>query len=283
MNPRRSLSVPRLVAALGLGWWLVASSAAAENTAAARFDSANLLYEKGQYESAAQAYEALLGDGARSAPLLFNAGNAWFKSGKRGRAVARWLQAEVLEPRNDRIQVNLEFVRKEVNGGLLPTPRWPAQLRLLSLDEWTLILLGSGWLLFGTLTLMAWRPAWRGRLKLPAALGGLAFIAILGLLVLTLRERAGTVVAVVVTDEAVVRFGPLTASQSAFVARDGMEFRVVDRKDEWLRIADGRGRDGWLPQGQVIQLRGGEVLDGPGASAAVPLQARIGNVLELRP
>jgi len=284
MNRCSFRSLARLCTAFALAGLMLTGAVMAEDEVSVQFESANLLYEKGQFEPAARAYESLLNAGVRSAPLLFNAGNAWFKAGKRGRAVACWLQAEALEPRNDRIQINLEFVRKEVNGGVLPDARWPAPLRKLSLDEWAAVFLAAGWACFGLLAIMVWRPAWRGRLKAPAWVSGLAFAGSLTLLVITTRDRAHTTVAVVVTEEAVVRFGPLAASQSAFVARDGTEFRVVDRKDEWLRVADALGRDGWLLGQQVVQLRGGQVLvesSSPGPTA--PLQAQLPTRLDARP
>jgi SH3-like domain-containing protein len=92
--------------------------------------------------------------------------------------------------------------------------------------------------------------------------------------VITARDRAGSIVAVVVVKEAVVRFGPLAESQSAFVARDGAEFRVTDRKDAWLKVEDALGREGWLLGNQVIQLQAGQVISAPApAGAGVPLQA----------
>ena len=245
----------------------------------ARFEAANLLYEKGQFEPAARGYEALIGEGARSAGLLFNAGNAWFKTGQTGRAVAHWLQAETLEPRNDRIQINLEFARKNINGGAVPDPRWPAPLRRLTLDEWAGIFLVTGWLFFGSLAVGAWKPTLRGALRAPLTVSGLALIASFTLLLITTRERADTVVAVVVSDEAVVRFGPLPESQSAFVARSGTEFRVTDRKDAWLKVEDTQGREGWLLGSQVIQLRAGHVVtDSTPAGQAEPLHASLGEV-----
>ena len=263
---------PCLMLVLALVCLTGATHAADEVTA--KFEAANLLYEKGQFEPAAAAYEQLLADGVRSAGLLFNAGNAWFKTGQTGRAVACWLQAEALEPRNDRIQINLEFAREAVTGGLVPVPLWPAQLKLLTLGEWAALFLATGWVCFGLLALAAWRPAWRGRIRLPAVISGLTLVVTLTLLVITARDRADAVVAVVVVKEAVVRFGPLAESQSAFVARDGAEFRVTDRKDAWLKVEDALGREGWLLGSQVVQLRAGQVASAPApAGAGVSLHA----------
>lgn len=246
--------------ALGVGLFLPANSIAAEDTSAA-FDAANLLYEKGQYESAARAYEALIAQGVRTSAVLFNAGDARFKSGQIGLAVAHWLEAQAIDPRNDRIQINLDFARKEINGGTLPTTHWPVQLRLLTLNEWALLVLLSTWLFFGGLAIATWKPKTRAFLRLPIGLGGFVMVASLVLTIITIRDRSASTVAVVIVDESVVRYGPLEESQSAFVARDGTELRVTDRKDEWLKVEDAAGREGWLPGKQVIELRGGRVLN----------------------
>jgi len=240
----------------------------ADDALESRFEDANLLYEKGQFETAARAYEQLISEGYRSAPLLFNAGNANFKAGQTGRAVAFWLQAEALEPRNDRIKINLEFARKSIAGGVIPVPAWPAPLQILTLDEWAMALLVSGWLFFGALTVLVIRPSCRSLMRLPVTLCGLLLLCVVLLAVMTARDRLRTITAVVVTDEAVVRFGPLSESQSAFVARNGSEFRVTDRKDEWLKIEDSQGREGWLLGSQVIQLRAGRLLAAPAALPA---------------
>lgn len=248
---------------------------AAEQDATARFDDANLLYEKGRYEEAASAYEALLRE-VRTAPLHFNAGNAWFKTGRKGQAVVHWLQAAALDPRNERIQINLEFVRNSLSGGVPAPSSWRDHLRRLTLNEWALLTAGAAWVFFGALALGTVRPDWRPGLRGPTVLGLLALVGCGTLLGITASDGAGNVVAVVVADEAVVRFGPLPESQSAFVARDGAELRVTDEKDEWLRVEDTRGREGWLLAEQVIRLRAGrEIPKTPASTSTPPLQARV--------
>lgn len=274
----------RLLMGLALGCVLSLFSlpSRGEGALATEFDAANLLYEKGQYEQAAHAYEAMLAKGVRSSSLLFNAGDAQFKSGQIGRAVAHWLEAQAIDPRNDRIQINLDFARKSINGGMLPVPTWPAQLRFLTLNEWAVLLLLTGWLFFGSLALVAWKPKWSARLRLPVVLSGVLLLTTLVLLTITARDRESSVVAVVIVEESVVRFGPLAESQSAYVAHNGAEFRVTDHKDAWLRVEDDLGHEGWLPDDQVIQLRAGRVFHGsakPGESAT----ARMAEADRLRP
>ena len=55
------------------------------------FESANKLYEEGKYSEAATAYARLLQTGETSPALYFNLGNAFFKSGQIGRAIAAFI------------------------------------------------------------------------------------------------------------------------------------------------------------------------------------------------
>jgi len=216
------------------------------------------LYEKGQFAPAASAYDKIINEGTRTSALLFNAGNAHFKSDEIGLAMANWLQAETLDPRNNRIQINLEFARKSITGGAQPVPLWPAQLKVLTLNEWAGLSLVTLWLCFTGLALGVWKPKLRPTLRVPNVLCGLSLVVTVILLIITAKDRSDTVSAIVIKPEAVVRFGPLPESQSAFVARDGSEFRMTDRKDNWLRVEDSTGREGWLTSDQVILLRGGK-------------------------
>ncbi len=234
------------------------ASLRAEKTAPVAFDAANLLYEKGQFAAAASAYEKIIADGTRTSALLFNAGNAYFKSEKIGEAVACWLQAEALDPRNNRIRINLEFARESISGGAQPVPLWPSQLRVLTVNEWAALSLVAGWLCFTGLALGAWKPTLRPTLRVPVLMSSVGLAVVVTLLVITAGDRTDTVNAIVVKPEAVVRFGPLPESQSAFIARDGSEFRMTDRKNGWLRVEDANGREGWFTSDQVILLRGGK-------------------------
>jgi tetratricopeptide (TPR) repeat protein len=83
--------VAALLAAVVISLFPAQSPAA---VSAAAFDSANKLYEEGKFAEAASAYETLAKSGQSSATLCFNLGNAFFKSGQIGRAIAAYRQAE---------------------------------------------------------------------------------------------------------------------------------------------------------------------------------------------
>src|SRR5204863_6861501 len=77
------------------------------------FEAANRLYFEGKFSEAATTYGILEQSGEKSPALYFNWGNALFKSGQIGRAIAAYRQAEALAPRDPDIRANLQFARKQ--------------------------------------------------------------------------------------------------------------------------------------------------------------------------
>lgn len=221
----------------------------------ASFEQANKLYEQGKYDEAAAAYQALLQRGAVSPVVYFNLGNAWFKSGQTGRAIAAYRQAEHLAPRDPNVRFNLQFARKKVTGtDVRAGVDW---LRNLTLNEWTWIAIAAYWIFFVLLVLRELRPAWRASLRGASVLAAVAFLLSAGLLLAA--YRAPTTSAVVVSPNAVVRYGPLDESQVFYQLRDGSELTVLDRKrtgenQTWLQVRDSSRRIGWLKQQEVIVL-----------------------------
>lgn len=224
----------------------------AEDSTAA-FDAANILYAEGKFTEAAGAYERILGAGYVSPALYFNLGNAFFKSGQIGRAIAAYRRAEQLSPRDPDLRANLQFARNQVQGPTLRASRWERLLGTLSLNEWTWLGAGALWLTFALLTVRQLRPALARSLKNWAfAAGGVAVLLIV-CLALVFAGSSKSKAAIVAAPEAAVRTGPLDGSPNAFTARDGAELRVLDQKGDWLEVTDGTRR-GWVKLTQVIAL-----------------------------
>lgn len=224
--------------------------AAEELTSA--FEAANKLYETGNYESAAQAYDAIIAEGNYSPALFFNLGNAWFRAGQPGRAIAAYRQAERLAPRDPDIQANLRFVLSKVTGNR-PEEINPARRRFagFTLNEWTWLAMIALWVWMILLALREFRPQWKPSLKNYTMFSGLLTAALIALAWIAKSKLDGAS-AVVIVSEAVVRYGPLEESQSAFTLNDGIELDVIDRKDGWLRVADPEARTGWIQEDHVI-------------------------------
>ncbi len=217
------------------------------------FEAANKLYEEGKFTEAAAAYESLLQSGFTSAALYFNLGNARFKAGRIGPALAAYHRAAALDPRDPDIRANLQFARNQVQGPTYKTVFYERWLNQLTLNEWSLLAAGFFWAFFILLALRQFRPALRPLTgKWTFALLVAALFTGSGLGTRLWNERHAPV-ATVVTSDAVVRHGPLSESQPAFTLHDGAEVKILDRKDDWLQVTTDPQRVGWLTRDNLTR------------------------------
>jgi tetratricopeptide (TPR) repeat protein len=220
------------------------------------FSAANKFYAEGKFSDAANGYEKILASGTSSPNLLFNCGNAEFKSGNLGKAIAAFRRAELLAPRDSEIRANLAFVRNQVQGATVRESFWQNWLGNLSLNEWTVFATIAFWLTFLLLAAKQIRPALAAKLKsatwIFAALT-VFFGTILGVQTANHFTRQ---TAVVISAQVTARSGPFDDAQNAFAIHDGAELSVLDRREDWVQVADGSGKIGWLPVKQVEVLPG---------------------------
>jgi tetratricopeptide (TPR) repeat protein len=221
---------------------------------ASSFSSANELYARGKFSEAAAAYGTILNSGAVSANLLFNEGNAEFKSGNLGRAIAAYHRAAQLAPRDADIRANLEFARNQVHGTTWRETRWEGWLGALSLNEWTVLAALAFWLVFLLLAAMQIQPSLQSLLRGPARAAGVVAVCFCACLGAAATFHFSKSVAVVVLPDAVTRSGPFNDAQNVFAVHDGAELAVLDRRTGWVEVTDGAGRIGWMPDGQVEVL-----------------------------
>jgi tetratricopeptide (TPR) repeat protein len=224
--------------------------------ATADFAVANRLYAEGKFGEAASAYEKLRQTGVQSSALLFNYGNAEFKSGHLGNAIAAYRQAALRSPRDAEVNANLAFVRNQVQGATLRESHWQYWLGQLTLNEWTLLTATAFWLTLLLLAGQQLRPALGPKLKSATSLFGIVTILSGAALALQVVNHFYEQTAVVVSPEATARSGPFDEAQRAFAAHDGAELAVRDRHGDWIQVADGSGKIGWLQTKQVVILPG---------------------------
>jgi tetratricopeptide (TPR) repeat protein len=224
--------------------------------AASDFSAANKLYAEGKFADAATAYQKILQTDGQSPSLLFNYGNAEFKAGQLGKAIAAYRRAELLTPRDAELRANLAFVRNQVQGVTLRESQWQKWIGPLSLNEGAVLTAVLFWMLFALLIARQIRPTLAP--KLPSATRLAAVLTLFSGAVLALQSQThfNSAVAVVTSADATARSGPFDEAQSAFTARDGAEMRVLGRHDDWVQIADGAGKIGWVSRKQVEVLPG---------------------------
>jgi tetratricopeptide (TPR) repeat protein len=223
---------------------------------AADFAAANKLYAEGKFSDAAVAYEKILLTGAQSPTLLFNAGNAEFKTGHLGKAIAAYRQAELLAPRDAELRANLAFVRNQVQGATLRETSWQKWVGTLTLNEGAILTAAIFWALFALLALRQIKPALAPKLRTATRLTVALTIFSGAILGLQAANHFSASVAVVTAAETTARSGPFDDAQNVFAVRDGAELKVLDRHDDWVQVANSVGKIGWL------NLKAAKVLSG---------------------
>jgi tetratricopeptide (TPR) repeat protein len=222
----------------------------------ADFSAANRLYAQGRFSDAAEAYEKLLQTGAQSPALLFNYANAEFKSGHLGKAIAAYQQAAQLSPRDTELRANLAFVRNQVQGASVRQGRWQNWVGILTLNEGAVLTAVLLWLTLALLIARQMQPALVPRLKSLTRVCTLITIFSATVLGLQAANHFSARTAVVIAEDATVRSGPFDDAQSAFTAHDGAELSILAQREDWVQVADGAGKSGWLPARQVQVLPG---------------------------
>jgi tetratricopeptide (TPR) repeat protein len=224
---------------------------------AARFAAANRLHDAGDFEGAARAYGALLGEGLESPALHVNLGSARFRAGRRGAALASLERALRLDPRDADARADLAAVRATDPDRLAAAPERSLLARIAERtpDAWAAAAFAFPWAaLFAAL-------AFRTRARPPArrALGaGAALAALLsagGAALVLAREAARSApTALVVVPEAAVRDGPEEALRPAFRLREGAAVTVVETRGDAERVRLPNGLEGWVSARDLERL-----------------------------
>src|SRR5262245_43975886 len=85
------------------------------------FDSAKAA---GDYRESAALLESLLADGFQNGAVYYNLGNAYFRAGEYGRAIAAYRKAKPYRPRDPYLEANLRQALS-LAPGRLPEPPLP--------------------------------------------------------------------------------------------------------------------------------------------------------------
>ncbi len=229
------------------------SGVAADVSAA--FDSANKLYEQGKFTEASAAYEKMIQSGSVSPAVYFNLGNACFKSGQLGRAIAALREAENLTPRDPDVRANLQFIRARVQAPTGAPASWKQWLTTLTLNEWAVLSAIIVWIWLGLWILIQFRPQLKQSLRALLLCGGAA-IFVCGGCTYAAWSSESTQTAIVVAKDAILHNGPLEEAPPAATVHDGAELTVLDTKNDWLQVRVDNQHAGWIKREQVAIAAG---------------------------
>jgi tetratricopeptide (TPR) repeat protein len=233
---------------------LALTLAVAEPSPTERFETANRAYLAGNLTEAVRDYQELFADGWESAALHVNLGNARYRMGQRGLAVASYRRALRLDPGDSDAKANLELARKENVDQVLGAEARPLALRAVDRvpDSVALGLFVLSWVaLWGGLALRRFAQGAKQR-----GLGALAFasavlVVLSGGLLAGKAASHGVPTAVVIAKVSAVREGQEPALSPTFELHEGTEVRVMEVRGGAVRVRLGNGLEGWVSAADI--------------------------------
>jgi len=230
------------------------SALATSEDALKAFIEANQAYSRTNYKKAVQLYEKVEKLNLKAGGIYYNLGNSFYKEGKLGLAIASYLKAQRLMPRNVDIASNLKTARKQTENRIIPKEINPALKQFLflyfkfSLDEllWINAVLFAS--IFFILSVYAFVPV-------TILKKTIVFIAILFLIttltsVTKIYNFYSNKIAVVIKEKAIVRAGPEKSYASRIELYDGAELKILNEEKGWIKIQIAKEK-GWISGNDV--------------------------------
>jgi tetratricopeptide (TPR) repeat protein len=219
------------------------------------FGRGNTAYEAGDYAQAVSLYDSVAA-GVTSAELLYNRGNAYFKLGEVGRAIADYNRGYVLRPHDGDILHNLVYARqfRPDKSLTVENPLLKMLTALLRLpDAGSAHLFAGLFFLLGSAALavlfmrgqrlFGWVALGLGVLFLYCLLSSASWSTVTG------ADRAA-----VVQPELTLRSGPGQEYKEIAVVHDGLEVTVREERPGYVLVQIPGGDGGWAESSSVERV-----------------------------
>ena len=224
-----------------------------------QFIQGNQLYQQGKIAEARETYETLANKGYVSGELLYNLGNACYRTGDVPKAILYYERALRLIPADEDLRHNLLLANLSIIDRIEPAPR------LFVWDYWDAV---KGWLPMRTLTLVAWgwyvallaaiaaivlarTYASRKVAAIASAVCAVGFLFFVAALIGQIGDLNRGDQAIITAGIVTVKNSPDIKSSDAFVLHGGVKVQIIDRYATWSKIRLADGKVGWMEAGSA--------------------------------
>lgn len=221
----------------------------------------NDAYAKGDFAAAADAYNAVLDAGFRSADLYYNLGNSYYRLEEFGMAILNYERALALKPNFRDARQNLELANSKTEDEIAVLPEFFAVRWAHAVVAW---LTPAGWLVL-TLILLAvvcglaatfilsrdyhWRKT--------SLIAGIATILLLAISIACAAssnngQRHNK--AIVTNPMVVVKSSPESTSIDKLILHEGTKVAIDETLGAWHKIRIADGNTGWVEDNEITIL-----------------------------
>lgn len=215
---------------------------------------ASQYYSEKNYEAAIENYEQLLQSGF-SAPLYYNYANALYKSGNIGKAILFYERAQKLDPDNEDIQHNINYLNRQKTDKIVPLEKffisqWIDNLaKIFTSNQWAYlcVILFSCSLALLLTYLFSSRRWLRKTSFFTSLLLLVVSVVSLSYALSTKRASLSTEAAIVMTGSVSVKSAPDNSGTEVFVIHEGTKVFIKSELSTWSEVSLEDGSVGWLP------------------------------------
>lgn len=225
-------------------------------------DSAYIAYKKGNYEKCIQFYQQIEKNGLTSAYLLYNMGNAYFRTHQIGKAILYYERALLLNPSDVDILHNLQYANTFVSDKIneLPKPFYESWFNsltnLFSANGWAWIAIFSFLLVLLLIYLNFLTTSSFVSRTFKVAVFTFVFIFLIAIIASysTYHTQSAHNKAIIITETIEVKNSPDEKGTTLFVIHEGTKIMITDEFEEWAEIRLLDGNTGWIKQNNFERI-----------------------------
>ncbi|KAF2512052.1 tetratricopeptide repeat protein [Flavobacterium zhairuonense] len=231
---------------------------------AQRFEKGNAMYQRGNYQEAIQAYEAVIKENKQhSAELYFNLANSYYKLNKVAPAIYNYEKALVLKPHDQDVLNNLKFAKKLTIDEIKEVPKVGfAKLiqnftGIFDYNTWAKISVGIAFLFL--LSFIGYYFSQITLTKRIYFIGMFVLLIVLGLSVSAgMSEKShfdNDRPAIVFAELSEVRSEPQKGGAAIFLLHEGAKVYVTEVLGQWKKIELTDGTEGWIDGSTIKEVK----------------------------
>ncbi len=226
------------------------------------FSEGNHQYQEKNYEAALESYLQIEAASYTSPSLLYNIGNAYFKSNELGKSILYYEKALVLDPTNEDIIHNLEYANGQIVDRIEAVPQlfiarwWEQTAALFTPNGWGIIsIVCASLLAISVLCFLFFRSNF---MKNMALLSSIATFSIGVMSVVwgrnQLVKNSENPQAIIMASIVHAKSTPSKSGGDLFVIHEGLKVTITDQLNEWTEVQIPNGEKGWVLYQSIEQI-----------------------------